>query len=148
MVYVITFLETTVSGCCFFKVYKTILIVNILSKKEEGGKRRNQGNKELTEQQRTKIFPVRLKRQMAEGWGRRKRLFVVCLLGSDPHIWTSAVIYLGAFIRICMHVYVQYLIHRACEHKHSWKHVRRVIIKKNKNKELCLSFLKVDIIMI
>lgn len=73
-----------------------------------------------------------MKRQMAEGWGRRKRLFVVCLLGSDPHIWTSAVIYLGAFIRVCMHVYVQYLIHRACEHKHSWKHVRRVIIKKNK----------------
>lgn len=147
MVYVITFLETTVCFFVFFKVYKTILIVNILSKKEEGGKRRNQGNKELTEQQRTKIFPVRMKRQMAEGWGRRKRLFVVCLLGSDPHIWTSAVIYLGAYIRVCMHVYVQYLIHRACEHKHSWKHVRRVIIKKN-NKELCLSFLKVDIIMI
>lgn len=72
--------------------------------KEEGGKRRNQGNKELTEQQRTKMFPVRLKRQMAEGWRRRKRLFVVCLFGSDPHIWTSAFIYLGAFICVCVHV--------------------------------------------
>lgn len=75
MVYVVSFLEKTES-VVFFKVYKTILIVNILSKKEEGGKRRNQGNKELTEQQRTKISPDAPEK--ADGGGMTKEEEAIC----------------------------------------------------------------------